>query len=254
MIYHGIVFVDTFSNSQLNRNTIIRKKERDISQSPFQPFWLELDLMVEYQGDKSSNKTQDNIEETIKNLSSSGMSDNQQEFNMRLKTVKAWLSQPSSKRTAQWRANFCKKWDVSKSTLYRWVKQYREEGKDGLISKYYERGVNSPYDDLAYEFFEKARKEYLQPNHHLEMHTQNWKKSGSILSLSFQANQCWRNISITQLPVQKELIINVEEDITNQHLPHLWDHSREQFYLCKYYNLTILHLTSFPLIVSTENH
>jgi len=99
-IYHGIVFVETFSNQKLSNTTLIRRKVGDMSSSPFQPLWMELDIALDQREVRNLEKVDDDIH-TIKTLSTSDDIKSQQELDERLVVVKNWLKQPSHKRTRQ---------------------------------------------------------------------------------------------------------------------------------------------------------
>lgn len=114
MIYHGLVFVDTFSNKELSRDTIIRPRQESRI-SPFRDLRDDLNL-----DNNPSDKSMINDHESEPiNLMTKPSAIYDEEVKRREIIVKAWLNQPSQKRTVEWRDDFCDKWDISKSTMYR---------------------------------------------------------------------------------------------------------------------------------------
>ncbi|NVM54053.1 MAG: DDE-type integrase/transposase/recombinase [Candidatus Helarchaeota archaeon] len=159
-IYHGLVFVDTFSTKQLSKNTIIRKKKKDNS-SPFKP------LLAELHSDTEANapiKESDIMEEiTLKSVDSKIPVKYEKQVSEREKIVQLWIRQPSAKRTPEWREEFCNKWETSEKTIYRWVEAYEKNGQEGLVPKHNRAGRPKKYDKTTIECMEDARKYYLKP-------------------------------------------------------------------------------------------
>jgi len=158
-IYHGLVFVDTFSTRQLANDTIIRPcKLRD--NTPFRPLWEDL-MQAEEKGE--GEFTQDIVfQEQPKGLSSS-TSPRQEEIERRLSIVKSFLKQPSVNRTISWRKAFCTQHGLSESTVYRWVVAYEESGIDALVPKHDKKGRRKKYTPDVLDLVEKARKYFLNP-------------------------------------------------------------------------------------------
>jgi len=174
-IYHGLVFLDTFSTKELSKDTIIRKRMHS-SQSPFKPLWDEFHFILP----KEMNESIEPIHEDnkpLKSLSSSVPKKYQKEVNTRLTLVKAWLRQPSRKRTLQWRKEFCKKWGISERTIYRWTKAYEKYGIDGLIPNFSNRGRSTKFDSIVHNLLINAQKEYLKPNITIKKAHENLVKS-----------------------------------------------------------------------------
>jgi len=162
-IYHGLVFVDTFSTRQLSSDTIIRKRIRD-KKPVFRSFWQELDESQEFWNIISDDENKEEKSAFIKEISSDpSIGSNDEEIVARREEiVLAWLKQPKSQRTVQWRDVFCKKWGVSKSVVYRWIVQYNNAGRKGLFPKYENSGRKKKFDSTTLELSESARIYYLK--------------------------------------------------------------------------------------------
>lgn len=158
-IYHGLVFVDTFSTKQISENTIIRKRKNN-RKSPFRPLYKEIEPLTSI-----TDETEVFLEEdkSIKTLSTKILSQYDEEVEKREEIVKLWLKQPSKRRTAEWRDKFCKKWNKCEKTIYNWVNSYKKEGKAGLIPKHHRSGRPTKFDSSTLELMEKARKDFLKP-------------------------------------------------------------------------------------------
>ncbi|MHA1315236.1 MAG: TnsA endonuclease N-terminal domain-containing protein [Candidatus Helarchaeota archaeon] len=161
-IYHGLVFVDTFSTRRLSEDTIIRKRTR-IKRFPFKPLWEEYDWFLD-QTSEDTTDSQEFEDATLKSISSNIPLKYQEEVEKRHLIVKAWLKQPSKKRTSQWRKNFCKQWMVPQRTLYYWISSYKKNGINGLVPNFKNAGRPKKFDQSTFELIEKARKQYLKPN------------------------------------------------------------------------------------------
>ena len=74
-----------------------------------------------------------------------------------------WSKQPKSKRTSEWRVNFCKQWKVSEKTVYNWIEAYRKDGIEGLIPKHQKAGRQIKYDTQTAEIMEQSRQYFLSP-------------------------------------------------------------------------------------------
>lgn len=164
-IYHGEVFVDTFSTAVISENTIIRKKVY-INVPTFQPLYEELNLLEGYIPDPPQKepelKNEDDEQDTVPIRMVPQKY--QETVKKRLEIVKEWRTKPQSQRTAPWRTKFCEKWNVSKTTVYNWVKTYEQEGVKGLIPNYSKGGRKSQFDQKTLELLEKARQKYLNPD------------------------------------------------------------------------------------------
>ncbi len=165
-IYHGLIFVDSFSTRELKNTTIIRKK-RKMKESPFLALFQDLGLHLLNPDHKKEGKIKDSniIGERIglKELKFRIPLKYEEKVNFRVKIVKSWLRVPNHKRTAEWRFNFCSKWNVSQTTVYDWVKKYNKDGIEGLIPNHCKAGRNSLYNQSALEILEKSRQFYLNP-------------------------------------------------------------------------------------------
>lgn len=166
VIYHGLVFVDSFSTKQLSKDTIIRKRKQK-NKTPFKPLYEEIGISTISNIEEINDTPETNEfledEPLLKTISSKIPQQYAVEINRRLKIVKKWLSQPSIKRTPEWREEFCNKKKVSKSTVYNWIKMYQKDGIEGLIPKHQRSGRPTKFDDQTLELMEKARKHFLKP-------------------------------------------------------------------------------------------
>ena len=165
-IYHGLVFLDSFSTKQLSNYTIVRKK-RDKNLKPFKSLWEELK-----RGAPSRDNPKENTDEITLPQSKDFPSDSiaftippkyEEKVNTRKKIVSQWSKQPKSKRTSEWRVNFCKQWKVSEKTVYNWIEAYRKDGIEGLIPKHQKAGRQIKYDTQTAEIMEQSRQYFLSP-------------------------------------------------------------------------------------------
>jgi len=153
-IYHGLVFVDSFSTQQLSKDTIIRKLDRK-GVAPFKSLWDELVTALDdiTHGDGA---VESNPKDTLEHVKDDEFLEKRKEM------VLAWLKQPSINRTSEWREEFCNEWGLSKSQIYRILKQYRTDGIRGLQYRYFNSGRKTKYDEKALEYMEAARNYYLK--------------------------------------------------------------------------------------------
>ncbi|MHA1672159.1 MAG: TnsA endonuclease N-terminal domain-containing protein, partial [Promethearchaeota archaeon] len=164
-IYHGLVFLETFSTHEITNQTLIRKKISNTS-IPFSPLNEEL-YLPDIKITDSLEISQINEHEKIMEKSLGTLSFHIPEkyitiVNLRKKLVDLWLKQPRSHRTLEWRIDFCKKWKIGEKTIYTWVKAYREDGIEGLMPQYHKSGRKlNNQSDLA-EPLEKARESYFK--------------------------------------------------------------------------------------------
>lgn len=159
-IYHGLIFIDTFSTDTLSRNTIIRRRNNK-KKSPFKSLWIELDEMLEFRDENRIFKIK---EKALKNIQSNIIFNYDEKLNTKEKIVREFLRIPSHKRNLEWRNLFEKKYNTKIRTVYRWVEQYNKQGIEGLVSKLSMRGNKSKYDNEALEYLENARRYWLNPN------------------------------------------------------------------------------------------
>jgi transposase len=160
-IYHGLVFVDSFSTEPLARSTIIRKNP-DSSNIPFIPLWKEIIDVMDVQ--LAGIDDQQGVETQLKSLSPDldiGSKD-ESIANRREEMVLAWLHQPFVKRTSVWRQAFCNEWQVSESKIYRLVSRYNTDGKNGLFPRH--KGRDTLFSEDVQNLIEAARIQYLKPN------------------------------------------------------------------------------------------
>lgn len=165
-IYHGLVFVDNFSINQISNKTIIRNKR--LSSSPaFKPLKQELGLENDSNLPINLQNPQAQIHEISLNSSKifsfAVPIKYEKTVEKRQDIVILWLKRPKSKRTAEWRANFCNKWNIGERTIYTWVKAYQTEGIEGLIPKHSKRGRQSILSKDLVEIIEDARQFYFKP-------------------------------------------------------------------------------------------
>ncbi len=163
-IYHGLVFVDTFTTKQISKNTIIRKRIKDIA-VPFKSFWQELKEMREIEVLSSNIGVVEDNTIYIKEVSteiSQGIA-NDDLIERREKMVLTWLSQPKTKRTSEWRAEFCNEWGMSESNIYRLISTYNSGGRKALYPKHANAGRKKKFDGITLELIEDVRQQYLKP-------------------------------------------------------------------------------------------
>ncbi|HMF34240.1 MAG TPA: TnsA endonuclease N-terminal domain-containing protein [Candidatus Lokiarchaeia archaeon] len=165
-IYHGLVFVDSFSTQQISAETVIRKRSRGI-QSPFKSLLEEL-------GGIQSNESNEGVF-SAENRDPIGSPDAhratlfkippkyEEKVNQRLQVVKDWLRQPPKKRTPRWRGNFCKRRHVCEKTVYNWVGAYQQDGVEGLIPNRNRVKKEPESGDPIMSLMEQARQSFLTP-------------------------------------------------------------------------------------------
>jgi len=159
-IYHGLVFLDTFSTKQLSSNSIIRKRRKHDFPS-FSSLW-------ELFGVKTTPCSQivDELVENdnlLTNITFKIPKQYEKIVSNRIKIVESWLNQPKQKRSHKWRHEFCKKWDVSEKTVYNWVNAYRTDGCAGLIPKHGNAGRPRLFNEKRMELMENGRQIFLKP-------------------------------------------------------------------------------------------
>jgi transposase len=159
-IYHGEVFVDTFSTKQISKTTIIRRKKKQ-HHSPFKLLWEEMEW--DYNPDEKKDSEAETKDNNLKSLDSSESDKYESIIDEREKIVLKWLKVSSNKRTAQWRVDFCNQCGYPERTVYRWVKKYNTEGRNGLMPKNSRAGRPKKFDKKTLELIEKGRSFYLKP-------------------------------------------------------------------------------------------
>ncbi len=163
-IYHGLVFVDTFSTKQISKNTVIRKRIKDDA-PPFKPFWQELKEMREIEVLSSAIDNMDDRSAFIKEVSSELSQGIKYDdvIEHREAMVLAWLNQPKPNRTLEWRRGFCREWNMSESNIYRLIGRYINGGKKALYPKHENAGRKKKFDGITLELIESVRQHYLKP-------------------------------------------------------------------------------------------
>lgn len=165
-IYHGLVFVDTFSTQQIAAETVIRKRNRN-APSPFRPLREELGATPMPGGSDltSPSENNDSFESPniLPNFAFKLPAKYEEKVNARLEVVKSWLRQPSKNRTPQWRADFCARLDMSEKTVYNWVSAYQKGGIEGLIPNHQKSGRLPKWDDTTRQLMENARQYFQTP-------------------------------------------------------------------------------------------
>lgn len=158
-IYHGLVVTDTFSTQQISGDSVIRKRRLQTN-SPFKPLWEELrgTNYLEQAGDLKPPPAK-----ALKPLSLQNPVEYDEKVLQREKVVKMWLSQPSKKRTSEWRRDFCECWGVPLRTVYRWANSYDQDGLKGLVPAHGRAGRSSKFDDCTSDLMNQANAYYLQP-------------------------------------------------------------------------------------------
>ena len=108
-IYHGSVFIDTFSTDKISNNTIIRKR-RNLKKIPFQSLFKELNLDSGELPKGSSIKKDHQINGKQKNLYNNLNIIIPPKYKSivekRLKIVKLWIRRPKHLRNRDWRMQF----------------------------------------------------------------------------------------------------------------------------------------------------
>ena len=165
-IYHGLVFLDSFSTQQISNSTIIRPKKRKMA-SAFSALWDELGMAEMPNGKNSGDSPGDDLpaaqEIGLESISLRIPEKYDDETRTRLSVVNSWLRQPSRNRTAEWRREFCQNWSISEKTVYNWVNAFLSEGIAGLIPRHQRSGRKTTLDPATLELLEKARQIYLAP-------------------------------------------------------------------------------------------
>ncbi|MFQ5981561.1 MAG: TnsA endonuclease N-terminal domain-containing protein, partial [Candidatus Heimdallarchaeota archaeon] len=165
-IYHGLVFVDTFSEEVLSKNTVIRRRQTSIDNFPFKPLWEEYDWQLE-QKQENSTKHTDQVKNKQANLKplSAEFSSTSEEYEDEVKRLEKicveWLNEPN--RTKEWRNEFIKKWGIPERTMYRYAETYEAEKRPGLERiAHRERKAKKTDESLEVEkLMEIGRKLYL---------------------------------------------------------------------------------------------
>ncbi len=159
-IYHGYLFVDTFSTKPINKTTIIKKRINK-TKMPFKPLWQELD---EYLDNREVHNIFKIKRKTVSELKQANLSFFDIELNKKETIVREFLSTNSYQRNFAWRTNFEKKHNLSISAVYKWAKLYEDKGLSGLQNQRTRSGRKSKWDENAFKLLEDARKFYLRPN------------------------------------------------------------------------------------------
>jgi putative transposase len=165
-IYHGLVFVDSFSTKTISNTTVIRKK-KDKNFIPFKPFWEDL-KREDQKRDDVKESTNDLLLPHSKDLIFDSVSFSipqkyEEQVNAKKKIVSSWLNQPKLMRTIEWRANFCKQLKISEKTVYNWIDAYRKDGIEGLIPKHQKAGRRIKYNVQTMELMEQCRQFFFNP-------------------------------------------------------------------------------------------
>jgi transposase len=160
-IYHGLVFLDSFSTRQITNDAVIRKR-RGKGGLSFKPLWEELPILGGT-GDARENNTPLPKEDILETISSRIPVKYEEKVMTKIKVAKSWLSQPKHRRTREWREKFCAEWGVSEKTAYNWAEAYRKDGIDGLVPKHGRAGRRAKYDAMTTELLENSRQHFLAP-------------------------------------------------------------------------------------------
>lgn len=165
-IYHGLVFLDSFSTKPIANNTIVRRKKGK-NGMPFKPLWEDLGgcnlpglCGVSGTSENAESLLQDNL---LTSFSFKIPAKYEEKANSKLKVVQSWLGQPKQKRTREWREEFCNEWNVSERTVYYWVDAYQKGGIDGLIPKHSGAGRQAKFGTLVAGVMEESRQYFLTP-------------------------------------------------------------------------------------------
>lgn len=165
-IYHGLVFLDSFSTKTISNASVIRRKRPGIAPT-FKSFWEELGLVVtpppgEFttKGDVKRSKTPENL---IRSLSFRVPRRYEEKVRHRTQIVEKWLGRPRQERSKEWREKFCARWRVSEKTVYNWVNAYKFEGLEGLVPRHRSAGRRPRVNAVELELVEQCRQYFLKP-------------------------------------------------------------------------------------------
>ncbi|MHA1619359.1 MAG: hypothetical protein ACTSVZ_08755, partial [Promethearchaeota archaeon] len=165
LIYHGLVFLETFSTHQLSNGTRIRKKRKSKS-SIFRALIDDLqiteavnnDSIIINQDYQSDQENSNNLVDLHFNIPEKYV----EIVEFREKLVQLWLKKPKLYRTVEWRCNFCTKWKTSEKTIYNWINAYKNDGVEGLIPHYRNSGRKLRTLMNNSDIFEQARESYFK--------------------------------------------------------------------------------------------
>jgi transposase InsO family protein len=165
-IYHGLVFLDSFSTKEISNGSIIRKKKRNTSLS-FKPLWdeLKINIPAAYESEHEAiivDELSPN-DNALNTLNFKIPLKYEEKIKRKIKLVKLWLSQPINRRTFEWRDEFCNEWGISERTAYNWIKAYKRDGVGGLMPNNQKSGRQTPFNKVTLDLLEKARQYYKNP-------------------------------------------------------------------------------------------
>ena len=165
-IYHGLIFVDTFSTKNISNNTIIRQR-KDKKFQPFPSLWEELQKDNQKQTTSVTNPKEPDLiqseDSSVNSITFRIPPKYEEKVDSRMKILSLWMKQPKIKRTLEWRTEFCKQWKVSEKTVYNWAEAYRKDGIEGLIPKHERSGKQVDYDPQFAEILEQCRQYFFTP-------------------------------------------------------------------------------------------
>nr|MDO8111194.1 DDE-type integrase/transposase/recombinase [Candidatus Sigynarchaeota archaeon] len=161
-IYHGLVWIDTFSTIDLSANTLIRPVTRYTT--CFRSIFDEIKPYTVYDlisngGISKSIEVSDKVKER-----------KYPEIPMKYESVvaqreaivKEWTSIPPSQRNEDWRRVFTKRVKTSCRTIESWVKRYERFGIEGLVPKFSEAGRKKSILPDVMALMEEYRQKYLK--------------------------------------------------------------------------------------------
>ncbi len=165
-IYHGLVFLDSFSTREITNVAIIRKKNRE-SGFPFSPLWEVLGGSNLPDLGRTSN-FKENLASQDQGLLLETFAFKippkyEEKTNYKLNIVKLWLTQPRVKRTTEWREAFCNKWGISQRAIYYWIATFQKGGIGALVPKHELAGRQTKFDSVTTDLMEKSRQFFLTP-------------------------------------------------------------------------------------------
>lgn len=155
-IYHGLVFIENFSNIRLSPSTLLYR----LSDANRPPFALLYEDFCENQVNDDSESNTSHLHSLSTSEITSPNCDSRLED--REKMMMEWFKRPKYLRTTQWRADFCNKWNISKSQFYRLLERYVENGRRGLKSMNGNAGRKTVFDEIVLKNMELGRDFFIK--------------------------------------------------------------------------------------------
>lgn len=161
-IYHGLVFIDTFSTKQISNSTLIQRRS-GIRKYPFRPLIDELNSI-----NQDLEKDNDIVDDALSHAPITRISpdfqydeENSSLVSQREEMLSTWLKQTN--RSEAWKKEFFDKWGIRKSQLYRYLKRYNKGGRNELFPKHKNAGRKVVMEDVLRDLMQEAKKLYFKP-------------------------------------------------------------------------------------------